>query len=159
MNKEQVEQLFRQHYAQMTRQAKALLYDEEESRDVVSEVFATLFKTDIAPQNNESYLLTSVRNRCLNLIEHKSVRAKFEQAYTIEMKSQSQSDDEDRLNQLMTYAELHLSPKTLRVFRMRHLQGMKYQEIADQLGISRVMVYKYLSQAMEIIKEYRQLIK
>lgn len=159
MNKEQVEQLFRQHYAQMTRQAKALLYDEEESRDVVSEVFATLFKTDIAPQNNESYLLTSVRNRCLNLIERKSVRAKFEQAYTIEMKSQSQSDDEDRLNQLMTYAELHLSPKTLRVFRMRHLQGMKYQEIADQLGISRVMVYKYLSQAMEIIKEYRQLIK
>lgn len=159
MNKEQVEQLFRQHYAQMTRQAKVLLYDEEESRDIVCEVFATLFKTDIAPQNIESYLLTSVRNRCLNLIEHKSVRAKFEQAYTIEMKSQSQSDDEDRLNQLMTYAELHLSPKTLRVFRMRHLQGMKYQEIADQLGISRVMVYKYLSQAMEIIKEYRQLIK
>lgn len=159
MNKEQVEQLFRQHYAQMTRQAKALLYDEEESRDVVSEVFATLLKTDIAPKNIESYLLMSVRNRCLNLIKHKSVRAKFEQAYTIEMKSQSQSDDEDRLNQLMTYAELHLSPKTLRVFRMRHLQGMKYQEIADQLGISRVMVYKYLSQAMEIIREYRQLIK
>ena len=159
MNKEQVEQLFRQHYAQMTRQAKALLYDEEESRDVVSEVFATLLKTDIAPKNIESYLLMSVRNRCLNLIEHKSVRAKFEQAYTIEMKSQSQSDDEDRLNQLMTYAEQHLSPKTLRVFRMRHLQGMKYQEIADQLGISRVMVYKYLSQAMEIIREYRQLIK
>lgn len=159
MNKEQVEQLFRQHYAQMTRQAKVLLYDEEESRDIVCEVFATLFKTDIAPQNIESYLLTSVRNRCLNLIERKSVRAKFEQAYTIEMRSQSQSDDEDHLKHLMAYVEQHLSPKTLRVFRMRHLQGMKYQEIADQLGISRVMVYKYLSQAMEIIREYRQLIK
>lgn len=159
MNKDRIEQLFRQHYAQMTRLAMTLLYDEEESRDVVSEVFATLLKTDIAPKNIESYLLMSVRNRCLNLIEHKSVRAKFEQAYTIEMKSQSQSDDEDRLHQLMTYAEQHLSPKTLHVFRMRHLQGMKYQEIADQLGISRVMVYKYLSQAMEMIREYRQLIK
>ena len=159
MNKDQIEQLFRQHYAQMTRLAMTLLYDEEESRDVVSEVFATLLKTDIAPKNIESYLLMSVRNRCLNMIEHKSVRAKFEQAYTIEMKSQSQSDDEDQLKQLMAYAEQHLSPKTLRVFRMRHLQGMKYQEIADQLGISRVMVYKYLSQAMVIIREYRQLIK
>ena len=159
MNKDRIEQLFRQHYAQMTRLAMTLLYDEEESRDVVSEVFATLLKTDIAPKNIESYLLMSVRNRCLNLIEHKSVRAKFEQAYTIEMKSQSQTDDEDQLKQLMVYAEQHLSPKTLRVFRMRHLQGMKYQEIADQLGISRVMVYKYLSQAMEIIREYRQLIK
>lgn len=159
MNKDRIEQLFRQHYAQMTRLAMTLLYDEEESRDVVSEVFATLLKTDIAPKNIESYLLMSVRNRCLNLIEHKSVRAKFEQAYTIEMKSQSQSDDEDQLKQLMAYAEQHLSPKTLRVFRMRHLQGMKYQEIADQLGISRVMVYKYLSQAMETIREYRQKIK
>ena len=159
MNKDRIEQLFRQHYAQMTRLAMTLLYDEEESRDVVSEVFATLLKTDIAPKNIESYLLMSVRNRCLNLIEHKSVRAKFEHAYTIEMKSQSQSDDEDQLKQLMAYAEQHLSPKTLRVFRMRHLQGMKYQEIADQLGISRVMVYKYLSQAMEIIREYRQKIK
>lgn len=159
MNKDRIEQLFRQHYAQMTRLAMTLLYDEEESRDVVSEVFATLLKTDIAPKNIESYLLMSVRNRCLNMIEHKSVRAKFEQAYTIEMKSQSQSDDEDQLKQLMAYAEQHLSPKTLRVFRMRHLQGMKYQEIADQLGISRVMVYKYLSQAMEIIREYRQKIK
>ena len=159
MNKDRIEQLFRQHYAQMTRLAMTLLYDEEESRDVVSEVFATLLKTDIAPKNIESYLLMSVRNRCLNLIEHKSVRAKFEQAYTIEMKSQSRSDDEDQLKQLMAYAEQHLSPKTLRVFRMRHLQGMKYQEIADQLGISRVMVYKYLSQAMETIREYRQKIK
>jgi RNA polymerase sigma-70 factor (ECF subfamily) len=159
MNKDRIEQLFRQHYAQMTRLAMTLLYDEEESRDVVSEVFATLLKTDIAPKNIESYLLMSVRNRCLNLIEHKSVRAKFEHAYTIEMKSQSQSDDEDQLKQLMAYAEQHLSPKTLRVFRMRHLQGMKYQEIADQLGISRVMVYKYLSQAMETIREYRQKIK
>lgn len=159
MNKDRIEQLFRQHYAQMTRLAMTLLYDEEESRDVVSEVFATLLKTDIAPKNIESYLLMSVRNRCLNLIEHKSVRAKFEHAYTIEMKSQSQSDDEDQLKQLMAYAEQHLSPKTLRVFRMRHLQGMKYQEIADQLGISRVMVYKYLSQAMKTIREYRQKIK
>ena len=159
MNKDRIEQLFRQHYAQMTRLAMTLLYDEEESRDVVSEVFATLLKTDIAPKNIESYLLMSVRNRCLNLIEHKSVRAKFEHAYTIEMKSQSQSDDEDQLKQLMAYAEQHLSPKTLRVFRMRHLQGMKYQEIADHLGISRVMVYKYLSQAMKTIREYRQKIK
>ena len=140
----------------MTRLAMTLLYDEEESRDVVSEVFATLFKTDIAPKNIESYLLMSVRNRCLNLIEHKSVRAKFEQAYTIEMKSQSQSDDEDRLHQLMTYAEQHLNPKTLRVFQMRHLQGMKYQEIAEKLGISRVMVYKYLTQGMETIREYNK---
>lgn len=155
MKKEYIERLFRQHYAQMTRLARTLLYDDEEARDVVSEVFATLFKTDIAPKNIESYLLMSVRNRCLNLIEHKSVRAKFEQVYTLEMRLGSEPiDDDDRLRRVMTYAEQNLTEQTLRVFRMRHLQGMKYQEIADELGISRVMVYKHLTQAMEKIREY-----
>ena len=157
MKKKEIERLFRQYYVQMTRLARTLLYDDEEARDVVSEVFATLIKADITPKDIERYLLISVRNRCLNLIEHKSVRAKFEQAYTLEMRSEPEpTDDDDRLRRVMTYAEQNLTEQTLRVFRMRHLQGMKYQEIAEELGISRVMVYKHLTQAMEKMREYYQ---
>ena len=72
MSKETMERLFKQHYAQMLRLARRMLYDDEESRDVVSEVFATLIKTmvgtdrpDIPPKNMEGYLMASVRNRCL----------------------------------------------------------------------------------------------
>lgn len=160
MKQSEIEMLFRKHYVQMTRLARTLLYDDEEARDVVSEVFSTLMKSDVAPRNTEGYLLMSVRNRCMNLLEHKSVRAKFEQAYMIEMKSEPQStDDDDRLREVMNYAERHLTEQTLRVFRLRHLQGMKYQEIADELGISRVMVYKHLAQAMDRMKEYQQKIR
>ena len=163
----EIEKLFRQHYSQMTKLARTMLYDDEEARDVVSEVFAALVRSDIVPVNIKSYLLTSVRNRCLSILEHKSVRAKFEQAYTLEMKSASQPAEEgggeyqsnDRLGNLMTYAEQNLTKQALRVFRMRHLQGMKYQDIADELGISRVMVYKHLTQAMEKIKEYQHKIR
>ena len=155
MTQKEIEWLFRQHYAQLTRLARSLLYDAEEARDVVSEVFATLLGADIAPRNVEGYLSMSVRNRCMNLLEHKSVRAKFERAYTLEMKAESQPvTDDDRLKRLMAYAEQNLTEQTLKVFRMRHLQGMKYQEIAHELGISRVMVYKHLAQAMEKIREY-----
>lgn len=155
MTQKEIEWLFRQHYAQLTRLARSLLYDAEEARDVVSEVFATLLGADIAPRNVEGYLSMSVRNRCMNLLEHKSVRAKFERAYTLEIKAESQPvTDDDRLKRLMAYAEQNLTEQTLRVFRMRHLQGMKYQEIAHELGISRVMVYKHLAQAMEKIREY-----
>ena len=38
MKKEEIAVLFRQHYSQMIRLAKRMLYDNEESRDVVSEV-------------------------------------------------------------------------------------------------------------------------
>ena len=167
MKENEIEQLFRQHYAQMAKLARTMLYDDEEARDVVSEVFAALIRSDIVPVNIKNYLLTSVRNRCLSILEHKSVRAKFEQAYTLEMKSASQPAEEgggeyqssDRLGNLMTYAEQNLTKQTLRVFRMRHLQGMKYQDIAVELGISRVMVYKHLTQAMEKIKEYQHKIR
>ena len=139
-----------------------MLYDDEESRDVVSEVFVTLIKTDILPKNIEEYLMASVRNRCLNLLEHKDVRAKFVQAYTLEMKQNMATDDdalsyspvEQWYQQMMAYAKKHLTRQTLLVFHMRHIDGMKYQEIADQLGISRVMVYKHLAKAMITIKEY-----
>ncbi len=156
MDKETIEQLFRQHYAQMTRLAKTLLYDDEEARDVVSELFAKLVKTDILPSNVEGYLLMSVRNRCLNLITHKSVRAKFEQAYTLEAKegTEETEETEQRFQELMAFARQNLTEQTLRVFRMRHLQGMKYQEIADELGISRVMVYKHLAKAMEKMSSF-----
>lgn len=167
MKEKEIEQLFRQHYAQMAKLARTMLYDDEEARDVVSEVFAALIRSDVVPVNIKNYLLTSVRNRCLSILEHKSVRAKFEQAYTLEMKSASQPAEEgggeyqssDRLRNLMTYAEQNLTKQTLRVFRMRHLQGMKYQDIAVELGISRVMVYKHLTQAMEKIKEYQHKIR
>jgi len=158
MKKKEIEILFRRHYGQMTRLAKRMLYDDEESRDVVSEVFATLIRADILPQNIEGYLMASVRNRCVNLLAHKDVRAKFEQAYTLEMKQEGPEDDdnsvEQRLQQIMSYAKQHLTGQTLLVFRMRHIDGMKYQEIADQLGISRVMIYKHLAKAISTIREY-----
>ena len=162
MKTNEIEWLFRQHYDRMIRLARTMLYDDEESRDVVSEVFVTLIKTDILPKNMEEYLMASVRNRCLNLLEHKDVRAKFEQAYTLEMKQNVATDDdaisytsvEQCYQQMMAYAKKHLTGQTLLVFHMRHIDGMKYQEIADQLGISRVMVYKHLAKAMITIKEY-----
>lgn len=166
MNQETTERLFKKHYAQMLRLARMLLYDDEEARDVVSEVFATLLKTDILPKNIDNYLMTSVRNRCLNLLEHRDVRAKFEKAYTLEISQMRVGDDvfssasaEQRVAQIMDFARKHLTEQTLLVFRMRHIDGMKYQEIADQLGISRVMVYKHLTKAMTVIKEYQHQLK
>ncbi len=163
MKETETEQLFRRHYGQMIRLARTMLYDDEDARDVVSEVFAAVVKMDIMPENVERYLMMSVRNRCLNLIEHKNVKAKFEQVYVAEMKHGSVDEEDDfspmtverKYEQVITYAKKQLTGQTLTVFQMRHLQGMKYQEIADQLGISKVMVYKHLTKAMTIIKEFQ----
>jgi len=57
----------------MFRLAMSLLYDEDESKDIVSEVFASLLGGDmtINSDNARGFLLTCVRNSCINVIRHK----------------------------------------------------------------------------------------
>ena len=42
MTQKEIETLFRQHYAAMYRLARTILYDADESKDVVSDVFVRL---------------------------------------------------------------------------------------------------------------------
>ena len=65
INKETIEQLFRQHYLRMYQLARVLLKDDAASKDVVSEVFAQILADDVVlvPGSEDGYLMRSVRNR------------------------------------------------------------------------------------------------
>ena len=117
INKETIEQLFRQHYLRMYQLARVLLKDDAASKDVVSEVFADVLdgKTQLGLDNETitsnsplpstnagSYLLVCVRHKCLNLLSR---------------------------------------------------QKMKDREIATELGISEVAVYKHLAQGIRKLKQ------
>ena len=68
--KREFEIIFRQHYDGMFRLARRMLGDDAESKDVVSDVFAYLLKSNIDLKSDtlQAFLLTSVRNRCINLL-------------------------------------------------------------------------------------------
>ena len=68
--------MFRQHYEKMYNLARCILSDDDESKDVVSDVFTHILAYDVVlmPESEEGYLMRSVRNRCLNLIAHKGVK-------------------------------------------------------------------------------------
>ena len=65
-----IERLFKCYYQPMFRVAKGILYDHDECKDVVSEVFAKVYEEGIIllPETEEGYLIRAVRNRCLNII-------------------------------------------------------------------------------------------
>ena len=67
MKKTEIDHLFRRYYVDMYRRARALLYDEQESEDVVSDIFENLLHADILPPADDErqlkgYLLAAVRN-------------------------------------------------------------------------------------------------
>ena len=82
-----LEKLFRQHYRQMYRLATILLHDDAESKDVVHDIFAHLLDDpkDLKEDTAEHYLLTCVRNRCLNMIRSRKIQERVEHLYLLDL--------------------------------------------------------------------------
>lgn len=160
MTREEFENIYRQHYAKMYRLARRLLYDPQESKDVVSEVFARLLRGGVMPDSNkmEGYLMTAVHNRCRDVLSHKSMRERVEKLYlqeAIESQTPTMGDDE-RIERLMQFIEAELPPLSQEIFQLRFLREMSYEEVAQAAGVSKVTVYNHLSQSVQRIKEHFQ---
>ena len=154
IDKQTFEQIFRHHYDGMFRLARRMLGDDAESKDVVSDVFASLLgkdETKLKTDTLQGFLQTSVRNRCVNLLVHKQK----EQAAIVNLKNNE--DDgigQEKLNALRDYIDTHLPELSQKILRLRFQQGLKYREIADALHVSEVTVYNHLSQSLKQMKEH-----
>ena len=156
--KKEFENIYRQHYAKMYCLAKTMLYDADESKDVVSEIFARLLRDGDRPQKDrmEGYLMTAVRNRCRDVLSHKSIRERVERLFLQESMQGHiiAMNDDDRLERLMQFIEAELPPLSQQIFRLRFLREMSYEEVAQAAGVSKVTVYNHLSQSLQRIKEH-----
>lgn len=177
INKETIEQLFRQHYLRMYQLARVLLKDDAASKDVVSEVFADVLdgKTQLgldnetiasnSPQpsaNAGSYLLVCVRHKCLNLLSRKKMKDRVHHLLKADTSPSiapleatiAEIDKEtEKYEAILAYMDAELTPQTRKVLDLRFRQKLKYREIATELGISEVAVYKHLAQGIRKIKQ------
>lgn len=158
MTREKLEEIYRRHYPAMYRLARTILYDADDSKDVVSEIFSRLLRGEIVPQTDriEGFLMTSVRNRCRDILRHKNVRESVEKLFSAEMmRNQNKPvNDDDCLERLMLFVEAEFPPLSQQIFRLRFIREMTYEEVAEAVGVSRVTVYNHLSQSLQRIKEH-----
>ncbi len=155
MKKEKdISELFRRHYGRMYNLALCILNDGDESKDVVSEVFTQVLadNTVLLPGSEEHYLMRSVRNRCYNLIAHKSVRERVGKLLLSEADTVLRDDSDERLERVAALIG-HLEPPIRRrIVRLRFFEEKTYQEVADEVGVSKVTVFNHLSQALTWIR-------
>lgn len=182
INKETIEQLFRQHYLRMYQLARVLLKDDAASKDVVSEVFADVLdgKTQLGLDNETtndkttasdsphlsanagSYLLVCVRHKCLNLLSRQKMKDRVHHLLKTDTSPSivpqeamiAEIDREtEKYEAILAYMNAELTPQTRKVLDFRFRQKLKYREIATELGISEVAVYKHLAQGIRKIKQ------
>ena len=159
MTRKEIESLFKTHYTQMYHLALTLLFDEAESKDVVSDVFASLLsgKVVMRADNAKAFLLASVRHRCLNVLQHKQVQERFARLLTEDadtLVSDNTAEEQMQMEELMRYVRYNLSPMEQNIFRLRYLREMTCQEVAEALNVSRQTVHTHLKLSVEKIRKY-----
>ena len=155
-DQKKLEKLFKQHYRQMYRLATILLHDDAESKDVVHDIFAHLLRNsqDLREDTAESYLLTSVRNRCLNVIRSRQIQERVEHLYLLDLDTNITPTErlEEELKALYKGID-QLEPPVCRDIIMQHFRdGITFKEIANRLGVSETTVYKHLRRALNQLR-------
>lgn len=156
MDKRKVESLYKEHYQRMHRLAMSLLVDDAESQDTVSEIFTRLLAADmsIGEGDEARYLARCVRNECLNKLRNKGVRERFATLYSEEHEeSYADSDWEDKAQRLNEFMAENFSERMIQVYTLRFAEGKKMNEIAAELGISRIAVYKHIVHCINMVKQ------
>lgn len=155
-DKNLTESLFRQHYSEMIHLARTLLVDDAEAQDVVQEVFARLLEKDfrVVGSKIEAYLMTAVRNDCINHIRKKNMRQRIRSLYPVEEPLDSQSVDQQlvELEQIHAFVETQIEEPHRSIFHLRFDEDMTLKEIGSLLGLNINTVYKYLNQCIERIR-------
>lgn len=149
-----MQELFHSEFGRMYKAAYILLGDEDEAKDVVQDVFAQLWDgtVPLREASARTFLLTCVRNRCLNLIAHRKTTLEAMKLLTPET-IESGEHDEEIITAIEDYIDHRLTPQTGRIIRMHYDEEQSYKEISQQLGISLSAVNKHIVQGLRKLRE------
>lgn len=150
---QQFKDLFLSEYDRMYKAAYILLGDEDEAKDVVQDVFAKLWDgTDpLREESQRTFLLTCVRNRCLNIIAQRQTHQEANRLF-MPTAVESGKYDEEIIEAVNRYVEERLTPQTSRIIRMHFDEDQSYKEISNSLGISLSAVNKHIVQGLRKLR-------
>ena len=150
---QQFKELFLSEYGRMYKAAYILLGDEDEAKDVVQDIFAKLWAgtAPIKEESKKTFLLTCVRNRCLNIIAQ---RQTHQESITFLMPAviESEAYDEKIVDAINRYVDERLTPQTSRIIKMHYNEDLSYKEISHSLGISLSAVNKHIVQGLRKLR-------
>ena len=151
-----IEDLFRLNYRPLCMFALHYLQDADLVEDVVQECFTVLWEkleqgADVA--NRRAYLYMSVRNRCLDHLRRKGLPTESLKPYdTYGIIDADDAEERSVMEAKLWTAIDSLPEKCRQVFLMSKRDGLKYEEIAEELGLSVNTVRNQISKALNVLK-------
>ncbi|MES2829236.1 MAG: RNA polymerase sigma-70 factor [Bacteroidota bacterium] len=151
-------EIYERYFSVLYLHARNRLKDVEEAEDVVQELFLDLWSSSestVIRSSVQSYLFTSIRNRILNFIAHKSHQEKYKVVTASTCNFESITDHlvrERMLRKLIEQEIEALPPKMKKVFFMSRREHMTYLEIAEKLNITEQSVRSHVKNALKVLR-------
>jgi len=154
-----LELLYKRYYQPMCTHAVKFVGAREVAEDLVSEIFFSFYSNNTFIEINTSYrlyLFRTVRNRAYNYLRWDLGRkAELSEAAQKPILKELQPDQISQFEELyhdVEEAVNKLPVERRRIYLMRKFDGMKYQEIADELHLSVKTVDVQLSRANQFVR-------
>jgi len=155
---EAYEHIFNNHWKSLFRIANGRLHSETEAKEVVQELFVTLWekKDSLQINNLSNYLYTAVRHRVFNRIRGKLREQKNWEFYKqyLPVHSESTADTVlfNDLNDTIDEIVNAMPRKSQLIFKSSWIEGKSIHEIADQMRLSEKTIEYHLTKSMKLIR-------
>lgn len=154
------EDVFKTHFKALHAYACTIVKEEAMAEELVQQVFFKLWEKRNSLNIESSataYLYRSVYHECLNHLKHRKVRAAYQQyAQTMGEANEAGTAQKIQLSELQQHLNKALSelPEQCRtIFQMSRYEELKYQEIADKLGLSVKTIENQMGKALRLLRE------
>jgi RNA polymerase sigma-70 factor (ECF subfamily) len=153
------EELYNDYYPRLVAFADGYLFDHEESKGLVQQVFIQFWQnlsTISIHGSLKSYLFAAVKNKCLNQLKHLKIRDRNKLQY---VEASLHSKDVSAQNNELEDLELSLQNEILKlpdqikkVLVLKYFKGKNRKEIAIMLNISENSVKTQLQRGKKKLK-------
>lgn len=163
------EEVYRLYYTPLCFYSARYVGDIDEAEEIVQNLFFKVWlnreSMDIS-NSLKSYLYRSVQNHSLNYLNQNIVKNKYildkKHLLTANYDTGQQRLEDEELQKILKRALLQLPEKRRKIFELSRFNGLKYNQIAEQLTISVKTVETQMTKALkhlrEVFKEYIPLI-
>jgi RNA polymerase sigma-70 factor (family 1) len=152
------ERLFKSYYPRLCYYANQILGDNDAVDDMVQDAFVKFwnklsdFENEVA---SKTFLYITVRNACLNLLRHQKVEQRFTRQLDSEPVEEGYNLTEiikaEVLGEIYHAIE-QLPAGAKQVFQLAYIDGLKNQEIADQLGVNINTIKTQKARALQLLR-------
>lgn len=158
-NEATFEQVFKTHFKALHSYAFTILKDEMAAEEIVQNLFLKIWerKEQLSIHSSiKAYLYRGVHNDCMNMLKHEKVKKAWQTYTTHHMEKETGpasqkillSDLEEKLHKAMN----ELPEQCRTIFQMSRFEQMKYQEIANRLGLSIKTIENQMGKALKLMR-------